>query len=72
MVMITTTPVVERIELFSLHVPFREAVQAAMARSTSGLATAIPAEEPWTGADFVIARAFSSSCPVLVLRYERG
>jgi muconate cycloisomerase len=49
-------PAVERIELFPLHVPFREVVRAAMARSASGLGTAIPAQEPWTGSDFVIAR----------------
>ena len=50
------TPAIERIELFPLHVPFREAVRAAMARSQGGLGMAIPAEEPWTGGDFVIAR----------------
>jgi muconate cycloisomerase len=53
---LTQEPAVERIELFPLHVPFREAVRAAMARSAGGLGTAIPAEEPWTGGDFVIAR----------------
>jgi muconate cycloisomerase len=53
---VTQAPAVERIELFPLHVPFREAVRAAMARSASGLGTAIPAEEPWTGSDFVVAR----------------
>jgi muconate cycloisomerase len=53
---VTQAPAVERIELFPLHVPFREAVRAAMARSAGGLGTAIPAEEPWTGGDFVIAR----------------
>ncbi|MCK6553536.1 mandelate racemase/muconate lactonizing enzyme family protein [Candidatus Binatia bacterium] len=50
------SPVVERIELFPVHVPFREAVREAMARSEGGLGMAIPAEEPWTGGDFVIAR----------------
>jgi muconate cycloisomerase len=49
-------PAVERIELFRLHVPFRETVREAMARSEGGLGMAIPAEEPWTGGDFVIAR----------------
>lgn len=49
-------PAIERIELLRLHVPFREAVREAMARSEGGLGMAIPAEEPWTGGDFVIAR----------------
>jgi muconate cycloisomerase len=50
------TPTVERIELVPVHVPFREAVRQTMARSPGGLGMAIPAEEPWTGGDFVIAR----------------
>jgi muconate cycloisomerase len=50
------TPVVERIELRVVHVPFRAAVREAMARGAGGLGMAIPAEEPWTGGDFVIAR----------------
>jgi muconate cycloisomerase len=49
-------PAVERIELCPLHVPFRAAVREAMARGEGGLGMAIPAEEPWTGGDFVIAR----------------
>jgi len=49
-------PAIERIELFRLHVPFRESVREAMARSEGGLGMAIPAEEPWTGGDFVLAR----------------
>jgi muconate cycloisomerase len=49
-------PLVDRIELFPLHVPFRAAVREAMARGAGGLGMAIPAEEPWTGGDFVIAR----------------
>jgi muconate cycloisomerase len=49
-------PAVERIELFALHVPFREAVRETMARAQGGLGMAIPAEEAWTGGDFVIAR----------------
>jgi muconate cycloisomerase len=53
---VSKTPAIERIELFPLRVPFREAVRAAMARSQGGLGMAIPAEEPWTGGDFVIAR----------------
>lgn len=49
-------PLIERIELFQLHVPFRAAVREAMGRSASGLGMAIPAEEAWLGGDFVIAR----------------
>jgi muconate cycloisomerase len=56
MVRAMDTPAVERIELVPLHVPFRPAVREAMARSPGGLGMAIPAEEPWTGGDFVIAR----------------
>lgn len=52
----TNTPTIERIELFTVHVPFAEVVRAAMARSASGLGMAIPAEEAWTGGDFVITR----------------
>jgi muconate cycloisomerase len=49
-------PIVRRIELFPLHVPFREVVRETMARSAGGLGMAIPAEEAWLGGDFVIAR----------------
>jgi muconate cycloisomerase len=52
----TSCPDVERIELFPVHVPFREVVRQTMARSSSGLGMAIPAEEAWLGGDFVIAR----------------
>jgi muconate cycloisomerase len=52
----TETPAVERIELFPLHVPFRAVVRETMARSSSGLGMAIPAEEAWLGGDFVLAR----------------
>ena len=52
----TQAPAVARIELFPLHVPFRAAVREAMARSEGGLGMAIPAEEPWLGGDFVVAR----------------
>jgi len=45
-----------RIELFSLFVPFREEVLQIMRSSAGGLGMAIPAEEPWTGGDFVICR----------------
>ncbi len=51
-----SAPRVERIELFPVHVPFRAPVREAMARGAGGLGMAIPAEEPWTGGDFVIAR----------------
>ena len=50
------SPVIERIELFVLQVPFRAAVREAMARAAGGLGMAIPAEEPWLGGDFVLAR----------------
>jgi muconate cycloisomerase len=53
---VAETPDVARIELFPLHVPFRAAVREAMARSEGGLGMAIPAEEPWLGGDFVVAR----------------
>lgn len=49
-------PTVERLELWALHVPFRAAVRETMARSEGGLGMAIPAEEPWSGGDFVLAR----------------
>jgi muconate cycloisomerase len=49
-------PIVRRIELFPVHVPFREVVRETMARSAGGLGMAIPAEEAWLGGDFVIAR----------------
>jgi len=50
------TPRIECIELFPLHVPFRQLVRETMARSEGGLGMAIPSEEPWLGGDFVIAR----------------
>lgn len=49
-------PTIERLELWALHVPFRAAVRETMAGSAGGLGMAIPAEEPWTGGDFVLAR----------------
>ncbi len=52
----TAAPPIERLELFPLHVPFREVVRETMARSAGGLGMAIPAEEAWSGGDFVIAR----------------
>jgi len=50
------TPLIERIELFSLHVPFRQEVRDAMANSEGGLGMAIPAEEAWNGSDCILAR----------------
>lgn len=50
------TPRIDRIELFSLHVPFRAEVREAMARSEGGLGMAIAAEEAWTGSDCILAR----------------
>src|SRR5829696_1381894 len=47
---------IERIELVPLHVPFHATVRETMARAAGGLGMAIPAEESWTGGDFVIAR----------------
>jgi muconate cycloisomerase len=49
-------PAIQRIELFQLHVPFRAQVRETMAQSEGGLGMAIPAEEPWTGGDFALAR----------------
>lgn len=49
-------PRIQRIELWPLHVPFRARVRETMAGAAGGLGMAIPAEEAWTGGDFVIAR----------------
>jgi len=59
-------PVVERIELFPVHVPFREVVRQTMALSSTGLGMAIPSEEAWLGGDFVITRltATDGTCGV--------
>lgn len=46
-------PLIERIELTPLFVPFREIVREAM-KPAGGLGMAIAAEEEWTGGDFVI------------------
>lgn len=53
---VNASPVIERIELHPIHVPFRAVVREAMARAPGGLGMAIPAEEAWLGGDFVIAR----------------
>ena len=49
-------PRISRIELTPLFVPFREGVRQVMQSSMGGLGMAIPAQEPWTGGDFVICR----------------
>jgi len=56
---VAAIPTIEQLELFPLHVPFREVVRQTMARSAGGLGMAIPAEEAWSGGDFVIARLTS-------------
>ena len=48
-------PLIERVELTPLFVPFHDFVVDAMA-SAGGLGMAISAEEPWLGGDFVICR----------------
>jgi muconate cycloisomerase len=52
---VAAAPTIERVELFPLHVPFRAVVRETMAKSPGGLGMAIPAEEAWSGGDFVIA-----------------
>lgn len=49
-------PVITRLELFALRVPFSEIARQAMDDSSTGLGMAIPAEEPWEAGDFVFAR----------------
>ena len=49
-------PVVERVELFALEVPFSALARGAMDDSPSGLGMAIPAEERWEHGDFVYCR----------------
>ena len=48
-------PVVERVELLALRVPFSAIARSAMDASDNGLGMAIPAEEPWEAGDFVYA-----------------
>ncbi len=48
-------PLIARIELTPVFVPFQEFVVDAMSQA-GGLGMAIPAEEPWLGGDFVICR----------------
>jgi hypothetical protein len=68
------SPCIEAIELTPLHVPFHAAVREMMAGSEGGLGMAIPAEEPWTGGDFVIARlrAEDGSCGLGEAFVRRG
>jgi len=47
---------ITQIELTPVLVPFWDAVREAMQSGEGGLGMAIPAEEPWPGADFVICR----------------
>jgi muconate cycloisomerase len=47
------------IELTPVHVPFKELIRQTMAES-GGLGMAIPAEEDWTGGDFVICKLFDN------------
>jgi muconate cycloisomerase len=49
-------PLIERIELAPVFVPFREVVKQAMQSGASGLGMAIAAEEAWLGGDFVICK----------------
>jgi muconate cycloisomerase len=48
-------PVV-RVELFEAKVPLSSIARSAMAESDNGLGMAIPAEEPWLEADFLLCR----------------
>jgi muconate cycloisomerase len=52
---------IERIELTPIHVPFRNMVQETMSSGEGGLGMAIPSEESWTGADFVICKLFTNT-----------
>lgn len=52
----TEAPIVVRIELFPLFVPFREEIKSVMSSGAGGLGMAIPSEDPWTGGDFVIGK----------------
>jgi muconate cycloisomerase len=52
-------PMIVKIELTPVHVPFREFVRQTMESGTGGLGMAIPTEEPWTGGDFVICKLFA-------------
>lgn len=47
---------VERVELFAARVPLSALARGAMAESDNGLGMAIPAEEAWLEADFLLCR----------------
>ena len=49
-------PVIVRMELTPVHVPFQARVREVMQAGAGGLGMAIGAEEPWLGGDFVICR----------------
>jgi L-alanine-DL-glutamate epimerase-like enolase superfamily enzyme len=49
-------PLVTRVELYALRVPFSSIARRAMDDSPTGLGMAIPAEQPWAAGDFVYAR----------------
>ena len=44
------------VELFEAEVPLSSLARGAMAESDNGLGMAIPAEEPWEAADFLLCR----------------
>lgn len=52
---------IEHISLYSVYVPFKEAVKASMQTSSNGLGMAIPADEAWFGGDFVICKLQTKS-----------
>jgi muconate cycloisomerase len=49
-------PLIRSIELFQARVPLSRLARGAMAASDNGLGMAIPAEEPWLEADFLMCR----------------
>ncbi len=53
------TPVITRIELTPVFVPFNPEVQSLMRSGHGGLGMAIPAEDEWNGGDFVICRLWA-------------
>ncbi len=52
-------PLIIRIELTQIFVPFAEIVRDFMLSGSGGLGMAIPAEEDWPGGDFVICKLIS-------------
>ncbi|NVM02452.1 MAG: mandelate racemase/muconate lactonizing enzyme family protein [Candidatus Helarchaeota archaeon] len=53
-------PKIVSIDLTPIHVPFRKETREVMESGEGSLGMAIPSEEPWTGADFVICRITTS------------